>query len=129
MTNVNIFSSALSVATLKQKTGQNKENCEDNGDYLGWEEAEWDLKGDAKIQILGKADPCKKEPDMIAFSVEFPKMSDCMNHCKKIGGRAPKVVTKEQWHHLQAFMNMNFFDKKIRGSYFSLSWAVWAVFC
>ena len=71
-----------------------------------------DLKGDAKIEILGKADPCKKEPDMIAFSVEFPKMSDCMNHCQKIGGRAPKVVTKEQWHQLQAFMNLNFFNKK-----------------
>ena len=38
-------------------------------------------------------------------------MSSCMHHCKKLGGRAPKVLTHEDWHRLQEFMNNNCYGK------------------
>ena len=41
---------------------------------------------------------------MTLFPSQFAKMSDCMHHCQKLGGRAPKVVSKDQWQELQKFM-------------------------
>ena len=49
---------------------------------------------------------------MTLFPVKFVKMSDCMRHCQKLGGRAPKVLTEGEWRELQSFMKLNFFGKK-----------------
>ena len=65
-----------------------------------------------------------KEPDTFLFYTEFAKMSDCMHHCQKLGGRAPKVVTKEQWNEVQTFMRLNYYskgDNTLAGAWLSVS--------
>ena len=113
MTSLNIFSSALSVERMKANTEHNGgENCDEGGDYLSWEEMDWEMHGNADVQIVDKGNPCAKEPNMTLFFSQFVKMSDCMHHCQKLGGRAPKVVSKSQWQELQRFMKINFFGKE-----------------
>ena len=43
VTNVNIFSSALSIERMKRMTGG--ERCVEEGDYLAWADMEWILHG------------------------------------------------------------------------------------
>ena len=109
---MSVFSSALSEEMMKEKTGVNAgENCKEGGDYLSWEDMDWETHGKIDVQIVDKGNPCTKEPNITLFPSQFAKMSDCMNHCQKLGGRAPKVVSKDQWQELQRFMKINFFGK------------------
>ena len=124
VTNLNVFSSSLSVGIMKQITEHNPEKCDQQGDYLNWEEMEWETHGDIHIQTVSREKPCMKEPDTFLFYTKFSKMSDCMHHCQKVGGRAPKVVTKEQWNELQTFMKLNYYskgDNTLSGTWLSVS--------
>ena len=111
ITRMNIFSYALSVNTMIATTKHKFDNCDSDGDYLSWDEMEWETHGDVTTHIVGSDQPCKKELDIMLYYTEFAKMSDCMHHCQKLGGRAPKVVTQEDWHRLQEFMNNNYYGK------------------
>ena len=111
-TSINIFSSALSVKTMKEKTEHNAKNCYEESDYLNWEDMEWETKGEIHVETVATEELCSKKSKMIMFPSQFVKMSDCMHHCQKLGGRAPEVVNKDQWQELQGFMNLNFFGKK-----------------
>ena len=71
VTSMNIFSSALSLNTMKDQTEHNPENCDSEGDYLSWEEMEWETHGDASIDIVNKEQPCKKEATLNSGRVEL----------------------------------------------------------
>ena len=111
ITHVNIFSKVLPVKAMKAKTEHKFKDCEESGDYLSWNEMEWEMHGDITTHIIDSDQPCKNESDILLYYTKFKKMSDCMYHCKKLGGRAPKVVTEEDWHRLQRFMNNNYYSK------------------
>ena len=60
VTNLNIFSSFLSVEDMKSIT-QGK-NCAEKGDYLAWENMEWVLYGKARLEMLDINEPCESAP-------------------------------------------------------------------
>ena len=109
---IDIFSSALSVETMKKKTEKSGESCNNKGDYLNWKAMEWKIKGNMDFETMDRRELCTKESNMIMFPSQFVKMSDCMYHCQKLGGRAPNVVNEEQWQEVQRFVKLNFFGKK-----------------
>ena len=55
VTNVNIFSSALSIERMKRMTGG--ERCVEEGDYLAWADMEW--SGQARKETVDTEEPCK----------------------------------------------------------------------
>ena len=95
VTGVNIFSSALSVSAMKARTEHKIEDCEESGDYLSWDEMEWEVHGNVRLETVEEKRPCKSETDILLFYTEFAIMSECMYHCEKLKGRAPKIVTKK----------------------------------
>ena len=55
VTNVNLFSSALSIGRMKRMTGG--ESCVEEGDYLAWADMEW--SGQARKETVDTEEPCK----------------------------------------------------------------------
>ena len=103
VTNMNIYSSPLSIRRMKSIT--RGESCGNEGDYLAWRDMEWALHGKARIEIVNKKEPCGGEPFADLYYTEFP-MEACMNHCENLRTRAPPVATFEDWTALQTFLKM-----------------------
>ena len=60
VTQMNIFSSYLSVEEMKSMT--NNDKCAKKGDYLAWEDMEWVLHGKAKLETVDISEPCEGAP-------------------------------------------------------------------
>ena len=108
-TNLNIFSFALTVEQMKLHTSPAEEKCGLQGDFLSWkksvEEEQWTLHSQARWVDLddGLEGPCRATADLNVFPMSMNKkywQSECMNHCKKLGGRSPSVKTKTGWENL-----------------------------
>ena len=106
-TNLNIFSSALPVEQMKYQTSAGDKECGLQGDYLSWEtsleEEEWTLHSKARLVDLdgGLESPCLAKAKIIVFPMtERHSHIDCMDHCKKLGGRSPFVRTEGEWENL-----------------------------
>ena len=89
VTNLNIFSSALSIEKMTRTTRAG--NCVEEGDYLAWGDMEWILHGQASMEAVDKEDPCKGEPYVNLYYTKFPDMDVCMHHCENLGTRVPSV--------------------------------------
>ena len=99
ITNLNVFSSALSRERMERMTGGDE--CGAPGDYLSWQEAEWRLHSAATIQTLDRT-PCGRVSQIHVFTADFVFHEECMEHCKKVGsGRSPAVRTLQELSHLQ----------------------------
>ena len=105
-TNLNIFSSALPVDQMKLQTSGGEEECGLAGDFLSWEksleEEEWTLHSKARLVNLdrGLESPCSTKAKINVFPmIDYHDHSDCMDHCKKLGGRSPSVRTKMEWEN------------------------------
>ena len=61
ITSLNVFSSALSVEEMKKKTEEGSEICDAKGDYLSWEDMEWETYGKVRLQTLVRENLCRKE--------------------------------------------------------------------
>ena len=109
VTNLNIFSSALSVEDMKTMTGA--EGCIKEGDYLAWQDMEWVLHGQARIETVEKEEPCKGEPYVNLYYTPFPGMEACMHHCENLGTRVPSVANSQDWATLQHSLKKNLYDK------------------
>ena len=103
-TNLNIFSSALPVEKMKSLTKPGAEECGLAGNFLSWQESleqeQWSLHSKARWVDLdgGLESPCLVKSKMNVFPmIEFLWHSDCMDHCKKLGGRSPSVKAKADW--------------------------------
>ena len=106
-TNLNIFSSALSVEQMKLQTTAGEKECGLAGDFLSWEKSlegkQWTLHSKARFVELdgGLESPCMTKARMNIFPMtEWHYHSDCMEHCKKLGGRSPPVTTEQEWENL-----------------------------
>ena len=100
LTNMNIFSRALTIDEMVENTKEN--NCNMEGDYLAWREMRWNLKGEAVIDTEYLDQACKEHPiyslyPKSTFVVPFSTISSCMNFCEKLGNRALSVTTLTQW--------------------------------
>ena len=111
VTQLNIFSSSLSVEEMKSMTKD--ENCIKDGDYLAWESMEWILHGNAKIETVRITEPCEGAPLANFFHTPFPSWESCMHLCENLGSRAPSVTTLEDWVSLQTFLKQKIYDKGI----------------
>ena len=109
---VNIFSSPMSTARMVTMTSAGGEECGAPGDYFSWEEEDWKLTSQARMEMVGELEaPCRKESEVTVYTAEFlhhsaatnpGKPSGCMEHCKKLGdGRSPSVQTLEKWNWLK----------------------------
>ena len=102
VTNLNIFSSTLSVELMQQYTKGGE--CVAEGDYLAWREMQWSLYGQAVIETVDTEEPCLEEPFVSLYYAGFPAMETCMHFCENLGSRAPSVQTLPQWERLQTFL-------------------------
>ena len=106
-TDLNIFSSALTVDQMKSQTSPGFEECGLAGDFLSWEksleEEQWTLHSKARWIDLdgGLEGPCRAKTNMNVFPMkEGHDQSDCMKHCEKLGGWSPSVKTKSDWENI-----------------------------
>ena len=109
VTNLNIFSTPLTIEKMKSMTGE--ESCVEEGDYLAWADMEWILHGQAKMETVDQEEPCKGEPYVNLFYTQFPSMEACMHHCENLGTRVPSVNTFQDWATLQHSLKMELYDK------------------
>ena len=112
ISHVNMFSSPLSTARMVALTSAGGEECGAPGDYISWEEEDWRLTSQAKIEMMMvEALPCRRESDVTVYTANFQyhsaatnkgKQGGCMDHCQKLGqGWSPSVQTLEEWNWLR----------------------------
>ena len=99
VTNLNIFSTALTIGEMQEHTMGG--NCAVEGDYLAWGEMQWKLKGEASIENVDEKEPCIGQPSFNLYPAKYSSMQSCKHHCQKLGSRSPSLVTLEQWANLQ----------------------------
>ena len=99
ISNVNMFSSALSLEKMKQFTEAGREECGTFGDWLSWENTDaWNRSGNATLVTVTEHQeaPCSKASKLHVYLGEFNQRM-CMQHCQKIaGGRSPPVGTLDE---------------------------------
>ena len=106
-TNLNIFSTALTVDEMKSITRVEEAECGLEGDFLSWEksleEKQWTLHSKARWVNLdgGLEGPCRAKAKMNVFPInEDHHYSDCMKHCEKLKGRSPSVKKMKEWENV-----------------------------
>ena len=101
-TNLNIFSTSLAVERMKLITTAGEGECGLAGDFLSWEkslgEEQWTLSTKATWIDVPES-PCLPKADMNIF-LNIEQHNECMDHCKKLGGRSPPVRTEMEWRSL-----------------------------
>ena len=102
VTNLNIFSSALSVEKMQEYTGGGQ--CGEEGDYLSWDQMHWTLYGDAVIEEVDGDEPCEGEPPLNFYPAPFHGMESCMQFCQNLGSRSPSVTDLQQWESLRILL-------------------------
>ena len=102
-TNLNIFSLPVPTEKMVAMTQAGSPECGAPGDFLSWEEEDWQLRSKAKISMLEEqAGPCKKVSSVHIYAGAFDYQSDCMEHCQKLGkGRSPPIRTKQELETLR----------------------------
>ena len=101
--NINIFSSPLSKERMVAMTQAGGKDCGAPGDFLSWEEAQWQLHSKARLQMVGELEgPCRRESQVFVYTADFEYHSQCMQHCQKMGkGRSPALSTLQELETLQ----------------------------
>ena len=97
MTDVNVFWHSLS--NMEEMTRAGTEKCGAPGDFVNWDKTDWVLHSKARvIHVDSSRGPCRRQSKMQVYPMEdMHGHSDCMQHCEKLGGRAPSVRTFEEW--------------------------------
>ena len=113
VTNLNIFSSALPVEKMQEYTKGGECAEDEGGDYLSWDEMNWNLHGHAVIEEVNVEEPCMGEPPKNFYYADFPGMESCMHFCENLGSRAPSVTSLQEWESLRSFLSGKFKDGKM----------------
>ena len=100
-TNLNMFSSALSIGRMVEMTKRDGIECGALGDFLSWDAEQWTLRSEAKVIEVNtdtEDGPCgKKKSEIYLFAADFSH-TKCMQHCQKVArGRSPGLHTEEEW--------------------------------
>ena len=89
------------------------EECGEGGDYVSWEEEDWQLTSQARVEIVGELEkPCRPDSKVTVYTADFQdhsvatnpeERSGCMEHCQKLGNgmRSPPVGTLAEWDWLR----------------------------
>ena len=109
VTNLNIFSSALSIENLRSMTRGG--SCIEEGDYLAWGDMVWILHGQARMETMDTEEPCRDELFVDIYHTKFPGMDSCMHHCQNLGTRVPSVTALQDWAKLQRSLKMQVYNK------------------
>ena len=112
ISNLNVFSSALSIKAMKEITS---DVFGRQGDYLAWDNMEWNLHGQASKQS-GIKRLRHNEPNVLLFHTKFPSVFSCMEFCQKLGTRAPAVVTVKERLNLESFLKQELVDTFLNNS-------------
>ena len=113
VSNINMFTSPLATGRMVNLTSAGGEECGASGDYVSWEDEEWRLHSQARIEMVGDLNgPCRRESEVTVYSANFQyhsaatnvqKISGCMEHCQKLGkGRSPPLRTQKEHEWLRA---------------------------
>merc|ERR1712001_235424 len=80
VTDVNVYSSSLSVERMVGLTRAGEEECGAPGDLVSWEEAKWALHSQAKVIEVDREweGPCRRESQVQVFTADFRRHTDCM---------------------------------------------------
>ena len=83
LTNLNVFTSALKIDKMISITAG--ESCAEEGDYLSWREAQWNVTGDIdQKSVVEKEDLCNRSTsNIVVFPGSFVDWEDCMLFCQK----------------------------------------------
>ena len=103
ISNVNIFSSALSTEAMRAVTTEGE--ARRKGDYLAWEDMEWNLHGKVSKEAEQKDQIYHRKQNILLFYTQFQRMDACMTLCQKFGTRSPPIVTFEEWSSLQLLVS------------------------
>ena len=98
VTNLNIFSRILTIKEMVEIT--KGERFASEGDYLAWEDMQWNLNDRAHIEYVNSDETSKSHPSLNLYPAQY-NMETCMSFCPKIGSRSPPSVTLQQWEKLQ----------------------------
>ena len=99
VSNLNIFSRFLTLEEIKKEYTKGGRCCSE-GDYLAWQDMQWNLNDKARIEYVTRDEVCKSHPSLNLYPASF-QMKDCMVFCKKLGSRFPPSVTLQQWENLE----------------------------
>ena len=118
VSNLNVFSSALSTEAMKKITTDNTASgeCDLEGDYLAWKDMEWNMRGRVGKENEKQENICDLRQELIIFHTPFQNMFSCMELCTKFGTRAPSIVTFDEWSSLQLFLKEELFDKSLNST-------------
>ena len=108
ITQVNMFSPALSMEDMINATEPKGEYCGQEGNLISWKELSkrtgvidtkpiyWILHGKAN-NISQKKGPCAQTQSRVTvFKSEYQSFFDCMEHCQKLGGKSPSIKTLDE---------------------------------
>ena len=100
LTNLNIFSGLLPLVSMQKRT-KDDQVCLEEGDYLAWNEMEWDLRGGAFIETI-RQEELKTKPTLKLYGAKFSR-NDCKHFCENLGTQMPSLSNSRQWERLQDF--------------------------
>ena len=98
VTNLNIFSSALTIGEMQRNTMEG--GCGRRGDYLAWENMQWVLKGQARVEFVDAKEVCSKHPSFNLYPAPYLSLESCKHFCGNFGARSPSLITQQQWTNL-----------------------------
>ena len=128
ITNLNLFSPALSMKRMQALTEAEGRECGLPGNFLSWEgtsfkrevdnkaassgnveskKATWTLHGKAEAKV--KEGPCGNKRDLIVFAKRLMSPVDCIKHCLKIGNRIPSLTTHQDWQRISTELKIRNF--------------------
>ena len=101
--NYNIFSGSQSIEKMAAMTKAGDQDCGAPGNFVSWEEADWETHHLARKETVGELDgPCRVESAIHVFTADFKIYDHCMDFCEKLGkGRSPPVRTLNEYKTLQ----------------------------
>ena len=77
--------------------------CFEDGDYLAWKDMNWTLYGQAVMETINAEEPCLGDQDMVIIDGSMDQPT-CMQLCENLGGRAPSIITAEEWLTVKNFV-------------------------
>ena len=67
-----------------------------DGEYLGWAQMEWTLKGASKMDTITTEGLCLRHSELVLFTSPFYQQTACMDHCFKLQRGTGTPVTSEK---------------------------------
>ena len=116
-TDLNMFSKPLEPQTMLAMTSSGNDACGTSGDFLKWADTQWShstkwatgydwnlvINASKVVDLAFEEGPCWRKAGIHVYAFwKVHHHSDCIRHCRKIGGgRVPSVVSSSQWEDFQ----------------------------